>query len=63
MKTEYNKKESDSQTEQSSGYQWRGAEQYRGWESGRHKQLGVRQATVIYCTMQGIWPIFYNNCK
>ena len=54
MKTEYNKKESDSQTEQSSGYQWRGAEQYRGRESGRHKQLGVRQATVIYCTMQGI---------
>ena len=33
------------------------------WGRGRHKLLGVRQATRMYCTTQGIWPIFCNNCK
>ena len=35
----------------------------KGWEGERYKLLGVKYATRIYATTQGIQPIFYNNCK
>ena len=35
----------------------------KGWEGERYILLGVRYVTKIYGTTQGIWPIFYNNCK
>ena len=35
----------------------------QGWESGRHKLLGVRQAQGNYCTIQEIQPMFYNEYK
>ena len=32
-----------------------------GKGSKRYKQLGIKYITRIYCTTQGIEPIFYNN--
>ena len=60
-------KETHGYREQSSGYQWgegrEGPRQGQGIK--RHKLLYVKnkQATKIYCTAQGIQPIFYNNFK
>lgn len=49
--------------EKTSDYQWR-REGYLGLGGGgRHKQLGVRQATRRYCKTQGREPIFHNTCK
>ena len=42
--------------ERNSGYGW-------GGESGRYTLLGVKQATRMYCTTWGIWPIYCHNCK
>lgn len=45
------KKEADLQIQrQTSGYQWGGGGALQGWESGRFKLLGIRQAQV--CTSQ-----------
>ena len=41
--------------EQTSGYQWeKEGGPIQGWEIKRYKLLGVRQATRMSCTMQGM---------
>ena len=57
------KKKADSQIEQTSGYQWgegRGEGHYRG-RGEANKPSGIRQATGMYCTTQGIQPTLCGN--
>ena len=49
------KKQTHRYREQTSGYQWGEWERGNiGVGEGRHKLLGVRQATRMYCTARGI---------
>jgi len=61
------KKDADSQIQRTS--QWlpegrrKGVGAIQGYGSKRYRVLGIKQATGIYCTEQGVPPVFYSNCK
>ena len=60
--SEYRKKAADSQIKLvvNNGEEGRGSTGMGGWKV---HITGLRQATRMHCTMQGIQPVFCKNCK